>query len=165
MGQQPQQQQGGFGGLQAMGAAALAAGGGRPTVRNPVTTLLMIWGGAVVSSIVGSIIGYILGMIVGVLSFLGTLVTLAGVFAVIVLFFKPMLLEAQTASGNQDLKWWWILVPILNIYFIALKVPEMITTAKTQAGIIQQKPTRGIAFYLFLSPYALALDLNDLVQP
>ncbi len=55
-----------------------------------------------------------------------------------------------------------IFVPLLHIYFDVLKIPEMITAAKTSRGMIQQKPTRSLVFYLFLFPYALSLDLNDL---
>ncbi len=78
---------------------------------------------------------------------------------------KGMLFETQTASGNQDFKWWFQLVPGLHLYFDVLKVPEMITQAKTQAGIIQQKPVQSIPLYLFAFPFALASDLNDLAPP
>jgi hypothetical protein len=130
--------------------------GGKPTMRNPVVTLLIAYA---VLGVAPSVLGTILG-IIG----LGALAGLAGLACFIVYGFlcKPMILEAQTAANNQDIKWWWQLVPGLHIYFDALKVPELITAAKTQRGIIQQKPTRTIVFYLFLFPYALALDLNDL---
>ena len=95
------------------------------------------------------------------LYFLSSLVGLGGLLR-LRFFVKPMLFETQTASGNSDFKWWFQLVPLLNIYFDVIMIPQLITQAKTSRGIIQQKPTRGIVFYFFLFPYALALDLNDL---
>jgi hypothetical protein len=143
---------------------ALAAGfnaqpGAGPAQRNAVKTLIVAY---VVLLIAPSVLGTVLG-IIG----LGALSGLAGLACFIVYGFlmKPLILEAQTAANNQDLKWWWQLVPILSIYFDVLKIPELITAAKTQRGILQQKPTRTIVFYLFLFPYALALDLNDMAPP
>ena len=45
-----------------------------------------------------------------------------------------------------------------------VKVPEQVQKAKEKAGIAQTKPARGIVLYIFLFPYALASDLNDIAQ-
>jgi hypothetical protein len=177
----PGQQQQGYGGptgqelaqganqFGAAASSALAAGfnaqpGAGPSQRNPVKTLIIAYGVLFGVNIVGSIIVSILARIVPALGFLGTLISI-GAFIAYGFMLKPMLLETMTAANNQDLKWWWQLVPFLNCYFDWLKIPELVTAAKTQRGILQQKPTRTIVFYVFLFPYALALDLNDLAPP
>jgi len=143
----------------AMMGALNAQPGARPSQRNAVKTIAIAYGVYWVIAIVGGVLAGITGVPV-----LANLLSLAA-FILYGFMVKPMLLETQTASGNQDFKWWFQLIPLLNIYFDVLKIPELITQAKTQAGMIQQKPTRGIVFYLFLFPYALALDLNDLAPP
>ena len=80
-------------------------------------------------------------------------------------------LEGTTAGLLACLAWaaylvatgvtpWWVAVPLLNLYFLFLKVPEAMTKAKAAAGA--KNPTKAGWMYLFFSPYALAADLNDL---
>jgi hypothetical protein len=150
------------------GAAALAnvgnpmapmAAGAKPTVRNPtmvlVIPLALMFGGVILS--------VVLGMIASILSLVGTLVTLAGVGYLLVQMIG-MLRELGNYTQDSGFNWWFIFIPCLNYYFMWLKVPEQVTNAKNKAGILAQKPTRGIVLYVLLFPWALANDLNDIAQ-
>lgn len=133
--------------------------GAKPTVRNPIMVLVI----PLALIIGGSIIGTILGMIVGVLGYLGTLISLVGmVYAMIQTV--GMLRELGNYTQDTEFNWWWIFIPCLGIYFALMKVPEQVTKAKQKAGIEQMKPTRGLVLYLFVWPFALANDLNDIAQ-
>jgi hypothetical protein len=133
--------------------------GAKPSVRNPVMTLAIPYALAIGGSILGSILGHIAGF----LTLVGSLVSLAGSLLALV-YIISMLRELQNYTQDQDFKWWFIFVPCLNCYFLWVKVPEQVTKAKTKAGILQAKPTRGIVLYVFISPFALASDLNDIAQ-
>lgn len=143
-----------FGALQAN-----APPGARPTVRNPMMVLLLTLG-LVVG---GQIIGAILGAIVSILALVGSLIALGGMVMFIV-YGMGMLRELGNYTQDQNFAWWWMFIPCLNIYFFWFKVPEQVTMAKQKAGILMAKPTRGIVLYIFLFPFALANDLNDIAQ-
>ncbi len=142
-----------------MGQAGFGGGlnappaGSRPQKRNPVVTLLIAWGGAVGANIVGNILA-------GIVSpFLAYPFQLVGMLWVGFIMFK-MAQELKAFTNNQDFAPWMAFVPCLNIWFFVLKVPEEMTRAKQMAGV--QNPTKGIVLYLFIAPFALASDLNDL---
>jgi len=136
------------------------AAGAKPTVRNPIMVLViplaLIFG--------GSILSIILGMIMGLLSLVGSLVSMAGAVYLLIQVIG-MLRELGNYTQDPEFNWWFIFIPCLNYYFLWIKVPEQVTKAKQQAGVAQMKPTRGIVFYVFLAPFALASDLNDISQP
>jgi hypothetical protein len=139
--------------------APLAAGA-KPTVRNPIMVLVIPFAGMFVGAILAGVLGALIGFI-GAL--VGQLVILAAaVYSLIQAI--GMLRELGNYTQDSEFNWWWIFIPCLGIYFALMKVPEQVTKAKTKAGIVQQKPTRGIVFYLFLWPWALANDLNDIAQ-
>jgi hypothetical protein len=150
----------------AAGAAALAqvqnpmgplVAGAKPKTRNALMTMLIPFG----IMVVGGILGSILGMIASFLSLVGTLVILVG--AVLGLINAvSMVRELQNYTQDQQFVWWWLFIPCLGMYFAIIKVPEQVTKAKEKAGIVQSKPTRGLVLYLFLWPFALASDLNDI---
>jgi hypothetical protein len=142
------------------GAAAMAnvgnpmgplVAGAKPKVRNPILTLALPYGLIVVGSVLSGIIG-----LLGLISTAGAILYL--VYAV------SMVRELQNYTQDDQFVWWWLFIPCLGIYFMLMKVPEQVTKAKTKAGIVQAKPTRGLVLYLFLWPFALASDLNDIAQ-
>jgi hypothetical protein len=161
---------GGFGAPQGFGGAGAAmagvgnpmgpmTAGAKPSVRNPIMVLVI----PIALVIVGSILSAVLGMIMGLLALVGSLVSLGGaVYGLIQAI--SMLRELGNYTQDSEFNWWWIFIPCLGIYFALMKVPEQVTKAKQKAGIEQMKPTRGLVLYLFLWPYALASDLNDIAQ-
>ena len=155
--------------LQGIGAGTLqsagAASGSGPTQRNALMTWLVpgivLFGGVVV----GLILSTLLAMISPALAILGTLVLLGGYFAGLVLYVLSaikMIGELNTVTRNTAFPWWPILVPGYNVYWLWILVPAEVAKAKQMMGA--QTPPRGIALYIFLWHYALALDLNDLVR-
>lgn len=143
----------------AMGAFGAGGAGGKPSVRNPILVLVLpfglMFGGAILSAI--------LGMIAWFLVFVGTLVTLAGVLLMLV-YMIGMLRELGSYTRDPDYSWWWVFIPLLQYYFLWIVVPAQMSKAKQMAGVEAQKPTKGIIFYVFLAPWALASDLNDIAQ-
>jgi hypothetical protein len=55
-------------------------------------------------------------------------------------------------------------IPLLNYYFLWVKVPEQVTKAKQMAGS-RNPQSAGIVFYIFLPLYALSKDLNEVWDP
>jgi hypothetical protein len=171
----PPDQGGGFGqpggGQFGMGAGAAGAAlanvgnpmaamtaGAKPKVRNPMMTLLipyvLIFAGSFLSG---------LSSITVLFAAIGSLVSLAGSVMFLVNSIG-MLRELQNYTQDDQFVWWYLFIPCLNIYFMLVKVPEQVTKAKTKAGILQAKPTRGIVNYFFIFLHALASDLNDIAQ-
>ena len=136
----------------------LPSPGGAPKVRNPLMTLLVPYG--VIFG--GQILGSILGAIEPALALVGSLVVLGGSILLLVYFFS-MLGELKNVTQNQDFHPWFVLIPCLNYYFLWIKVPEEVTKAKQM--VRSSMPTRSILLYIFIAPYALAADLNDIAQP
>jgi hypothetical protein len=150
----------------AAGAAALAqvqnpmgplVAGAKPKARNALMTMLIPIG----IMVVGGILGTILGMIASFLSLVGTLVILVGA-VLAAINAVSMVRELQNYTQDQQFVWWWLFIPCLGMYFALIKVPEQVTKAKEKAGIVQSKPVRGLVLYIFLWPFALASDLNDI---
>jgi hypothetical protein len=130
--------------------------GPRPTRRNPVMVLLIPFGIIIGCSVIGSILASLIDPIIGSLFNLGGLV---GSVILLISFYK-MLNELKAFTNNPDFNWWFILIPCLNYYFLWIKVPEEVTKAKQMAGL--QQPARSILAYIFIAPYALAADLNEI---
>ena len=170
---QPQGQQaafgqpgGGFGGamqgaFNQMGQVGYggAPGTGKPTVRNPIMTML-IPGGIIVA---GNIIATILVMVSGIgeLGFVGNLFFLVGAVLGLMSVIK-MTNELKAVTGNASFAWWPAVVPGYNIYWSVMLVPGEMAKAKQMRGI--QNPPRGLVVYLFLFLYAFAADLNDIAN-
>jgi hypothetical protein len=74
-----------------------------------------------------------------------------------------MLNELQAYTQDQEFKPWYMFIPLLNYYFLWIKVPEQVAKAKQMAG--SRTPANGIVLYIFLGPYALAKDLNEVWDP
>jgi hypothetical protein len=75
-----------------------------------------------------------------------------------------MLNELQSYTNDQEFKPWYMFIPLLNYYFLWIKVPEQVTRAKQMAGS-RNPQAQGIVLYIFLAPFALAKDLNEVWDP
>lgn len=142
---------------QGFGGGLAGAANARPTKRNPIMPLLMAWGGAVVANIIGSVIAGIVGVAV-----LANVFSLVGMLWVGFIMFR-LSSELKNFTNSPDFAPWMAFVPCLNIYFFVVKVPAEMTKAKQMAGV--QNPTKGVVLYLFVAPWALASDLNDIAGP
>ena len=74
-----------------------------------------------------------------------------------------MLNELKAYTKDESLQTWHLFVPILNLLMI-LKLPDLVTRAKQMAGS-RNPQSQGLVMYLFLFPYALAKDLNQVWDP
>ncbi|AKV04658.1 hypothetical protein AKJ09_11321 [Labilithrix luteola] len=152
--------QGAFGaGMQQMGIAPGQGGAGRPTLRNPIMTLLLPIGLSVVGNIVGSILVSITD--VGALGLVGSLISLVGSVLALMAIIK-MTNELKAVTGNTSFPWWPIFIPIYGLYWAVVMVPQEMAKAKQMRGV--QTPPRGLVVYLFLFLYAYAADLNDIAK-
>jgi hypothetical protein len=71
--------------------------------------------------------------------------------------------ELKAYLNTEEITPWWTFIVPLNILLI-LKLPGLVTEAKRRAGVAN--PEAGnIIFYLFLTPYIMAKDLNDVWNP
>jgi hypothetical protein len=75
-----------------------------------------------------------------------------------------MLNELQQYTRDDEFKPWYMFIPLLNYYFLWIKVPEQVTKAKQMAGS-RNPQACGIILYILLGPYALAKDLNEIWDP
>ena len=75
-----------------------------------------------------------------------------------------MLNELQAYTRDDSFKPWYMFIPLLNLYFLLIKVPEQVTKAKQMAGS-RNPQAAGIVLYFFISYYALAKDLNEVWNP
>jgi hypothetical protein len=111
--------------------------------------------------VAGSVLGAVLAMTLHGLLFLGQLVSLAGSLWYL-LQAITMANEVKAVTRNDSFAWWPIFVPIYNLYWLWLLVPQEVSKAKQLLGV--QRSTRSIVLYIFLWPYALAADINDMVR-
>jgi len=75
-----------------------------------------------------------------------------------------MLNELKEFTRDEDFKPFFMLIPFLNYYFLWIKVPEQVRKAKQMAGSRNPEP-QSIVLYIFLFPFALAKDLNEVWNP
>jgi len=142
---------------QGFGGGLAGAANARPTKRNPIMPLLMAWGGAVVANVLGGIIAGIVGVAV-----LANVFSLVGMLWVGFIMFR-LSSELKNFTNSPDFAPWMSFVPCLNLYFFVVKVPAEMTKAKQMVGV--QNPTKSAVLYLFVAPWAIASDLNDIAGP
>ncbi len=74
-----------------------------------------------------------------------------------------MLNELKQYTKDESLQPWHMFIPVLNLLMI-LKLPDIVTRAKQMAGS-RNPQSAGLVMYLFLMPFALAKDLNQVWDP
>lgn len=74
-----------------------------------------------------------------------------------------MLNELKAYTRDEQLQSWHLFIPVLNLLMI-LKLPEIVTRAKQMAGS-RNPQSASLVMYLFLFPWALAKDLNQIWDP
>jgi sulfite exporter TauE/SafE len=122
--------------------------------------LALMFGGRVAAyffALVAAIVGSALIAMVGGLVML---VFGLGGFVLLVLSMIKMVSELNTVTRNAAFPWWPVIVPFYNIYWWTILVPQQVTEAKRIVGL--QQPARGPVLYLFLFPWALASDINEI---
>jgi hypothetical protein len=147
----------GYGQAGAIVGTLSSAGTKGPTRRNALMTLLLPFGVLVG----GSILSTILAMLIPSLYFIGSLVSLGGLVWFVLLTI-PMVNELKSVTQNANLAWWPIVVPFYSMYWAWLIIPAEVARAKQILGV--QQPPRPLVLYIFLWPFALASDLNDMVR-
>jgi hypothetical protein len=120
-----------------------------------VLPLAVIWGGIFFCSILGAVLQS------GGIASLGMLFALAGTAWMVIIAIQ-MINELKAVTRNAAFPWWPIFVPVYSLYWAWLLVPQEVAKAKQMMGV--QAPLRNIVLYIFLWPYALASDINDLVR-
>ena len=112
--------------------------------------------------------GYLIGMILAIavspfLALVGNLIALVGV--VLFLYFVIMMLfDLKKVTNDESFMWWLVFIPCANYYLLWWLVPQQVAKAKQMAGL-PDPSARNIVLYIFLTPFALAADLNDLAAP
>ena len=106
----------------------------------------------------------VLGILARIIPFIGLLSPLIslGCFAWILLIVIPMINEVKAVTRNPDFAWWPIFIPFFNMFWMWILVPQEVAKAKQLLGV--QQPVRSIVFYIFIWPFALASDINDMVR-
>jgi hypothetical protein len=151
--------QGAAGAIAGTLSSAGAAGAKGPTRRNALMVLLLplavIFGGQILCGILVAITGSV------IFSLLSLVFTLGGaVWALSMII--PMVNELKSVTQNAELAWWPMFVPFYNYYWMWLVIPAEVAKAKQMLGV--QQPPRHIVLYIFLWPFALASDINDMVR-
>jgi hypothetical protein len=129
-----------------------------PTRRNAILALVLplaVMFGGVIFSVVLAMLSPALGSLAATLFVLGGWVWY-------LLLAVQMIRELRSITRSDELQWWPLIVPLYNIYFMWLLVPQEVTKAKQMLGVRQ--PPQHILLYVFLWPFALATDLNDMVR-
>jgi hypothetical protein len=150
----------------AQGAAIVGMAGGTtassgPKRRDALMTLLpyaVIFGGGIVFNVLARV----LPSMAGIFGLLSSLVNLGGLAWFFVSYGIPMIAELRSVTQSESLVWWPLIVPFYNLYFMWMVVPPEVAKAKQMLGV--QTPPRSMVHYVFLWPYALASDLNDMVR-
>jgi hypothetical protein len=129
-----------------------------PTRRNALLTLLLplavMFGGTILSIVLAFAITPALGS-------LASLFVLGGSVWYLLLAIQ-MVAELKSVTRSDELAWWPLIVPIYQLYFMWLVVPQEVAKAKQLLGA--RKPPQPVVLYIFLWHFALASDLNDLVR-
>lgn len=138
--------------LKSSGAAPLA-----PTRRNALLTMLLpagvIFGGVFLSILLAFVVSPSLGSLASLFALGG------GVWYL--LLAVQMVSELKSVTRSEELAWWPLIVPIYQLYFMWVVVPQEVAKAKQMVGA--PKPPQNLLLYIFVWHYALASDLNDLV--
>jgi hypothetical protein len=149
---------GGAGGL----VGTLPSSGVRgPSRRNALMTLLLPFAVIVGGSVLFTILSFVITSLAGVFAGLQGLCTLVGAGWFVYLTIQ-MVGELKSVTQNAGLAWWPIFVPVYSMYWAWFIIPAEVTKAKQLLGV--QAPARPIVLYIFLWPFALASDLNDMVR-
>jgi hypothetical protein len=136
--------------------------GQRPTRRNPVMLLVLTYGLIIGGYVLSSLLAMVLNYSLLWLAMLVQLVALVG--AVLFLVYSIlMLLELKRVTQDESFMWWLVFIPCANYYLLWWLTPLQVTKAKQMAGL--NTPARNIVLYIFLFPFALAADLNELAGP
>jgi uncharacterized membrane protein len=144
----------------------LAPGALKPRTRNAVMTFLLpvfVAFATVVAGVVMTVFAALaqsvaLWLVACAVYGLGMLLAAVLTFISIV----RMLGELDGVTHSGAAQWWSMLIPIYNIYVALVVVPAEVTRAKQMLRV--QEPTRTVVLYVFLFPYALAADLNDMAR-
>ena len=75
-----------------------------------------------------------------------------------------MLQELKNYLKKDEIAPWHVWIPYWNLYVLCVQTPKWVAEAKQRAGS-QNAQASNFILYLFLSPYALASDLNDVWNP
>ena len=127
-----------------------------PTRRNPVSTLVpffVLFGASFVLGILARLVP-----LIGLLQPLISLGCVAWFFVVVI----PMVNELKAVTRNPDFAWWPLFIPFYSMYWAWILVPQEVANAKQLLGV--QQPVRPIVLYIFLFPFAMASDINDMVR-
>jgi len=74
-----------------------------------------------------------------------------------------MTCELKAYLNTEEITPWWAFIFPLNLMLL-LKLPGLVTEAKRRAGVAN--PEAGnLILYLFVTPYIMAKDLNDVWNP
>jgi hypothetical protein len=147
-------------------ALGISPGALKPTVRNPLMTLLLpviLVFGSMVVSIGASVAGAMTDNAVIALG--GSAISGVGFLIGAVLGFISMvrmLGELKAVTKSEALAWWGLLIPLYHLYVVLIIVPGEMTKAKQAYRV--QEPTRNVVLYWLLTLYAFAADLNDLAR-
>lgn len=128
-----------------------------PSRRNALMTILLpaavIFGGVLLS--------VVLAFLSASLVPLASLVMLGGSVWYLLLAVQ-MTNEVKSVTHSEALAWWPLIVPIYQLYFMWVVIPQEVAKAKQMLG--SRQPPQNIVLYIFLWHYALASDLNDMVR-
>jgi hypothetical protein len=129
-----------------------------PTRRNALMTLLLPFAVIVGGSVVCTTLSILVSSVFSVLQ----LLFVFGGLGWFIYLTIPMVNELKTVTQNANLAWWPLLVPVYSMYWAWFLIPAEVSRAKQLLGV--QQPPRPIVIYIFLWPFALASDLNDMVR-
>jgi hypothetical protein len=142
-----------------VGTLQSAGVGSGPRRRNALLTFLLplavMLGGTMFFSVLAGILG------VGALFGLAALAYFGGLGW---LLFNTIQManEVKAVTRSQGFAWWPFFVPIYNLYWMWILVPQEVAKAKQMLGV--QAPVRSIVLYIFLWQFALASDINDMAR-
>ncbi len=80
---------------------------------------------------------------------------------IFVLFTTFAMVRELNPLAETPLKPWHLAIPLYNLYWMAVLVPQQMAVAKQKAG---KPPPRSAIVYLLFFVYAFAADLNDLAS-
>jgi hypothetical protein len=130
-----------------------------PTRRNALLTLLLpaavIFGGSILSVLLAIVLSS------PAVASLASVFILAGFIWSLVVAVQ-MISELKTVTRSEELAWWPLIVPVYQLYFMWIVVPQQVVRAKQMLG--SRHPPQHVLLYVFLWPLALALDLNDMAR-